>query len=148
MGDTEVTIMNGNGPDIDQDVQTQVHHLVQGEDERVYVVWQTLKEAVHGVKGMACEGSSDLPDVMRLMDVLIHKPVMKASVDPVDQHVSEEEEGQHTDDKLIPATGEASDVIVQLAIPAQLQQEQHDRGDAHPRQCLDRKHDLSIDLVL
>lgn len=29
--------------------------------------------------------------------------MMKASVDPVDQHVSEKEEGQHTNDELKPA---------------------------------------------
>lgn len=148
MGDTKVTIMNGNGPDIDQHVQTQVNHLVQWEEERIYVVRQTLKEAIHGVKSMTCKGRSNLPDVMRLMDVLIHKSVMKAPVDPVDEHVSEKEEGQHTNDELKPATWEASYVIVELAVPAQLQQEQHDRGDAHPRQCPDREHDLSIDLVL
>lgn len=65
--------MNGNGPDIDQDVQTQVNHLVQWEDERVYVVRQTLKEAIHGVKSMTCKRSRDLPDVMRFMDVLREK---------------------------------------------------------------------------
>lgn len=140
--------MDGNCPDIDQDVQTQVNHLVQREDERIDVVRQTLKEAIHGVKSMACKGSGNLPDVMRLMDVLIHKSVMKASVDPVDQHVSEKEEGQHTNNELKPATRKAADVVVQLAVAAQLQQEQHDGGNAHPRQCPHREHDLSIDLVL
>lgn len=65
--------MNGNCPDIDQDVQTQVNHLVQREDERIYVVRQTLKEAIHRVKSMTCKGSSDLPDVMWLMDALQEK---------------------------------------------------------------------------
>lgn len=104
--------MNGNGPDIDQDVQTQVNHLVQWEDERVYVVRQTLKEAVHGVKSMTCKRSRDLPDVMRFMDVLVYKSVMKASVDPVDQHVSEKEEGQYTNDEVKQATWKASYVII------------------------------------
>lgn len=140
--------MNGNCPDIDQDVQAQVNHLVQREDERVDVVRQTLEEAIHGVKSMTCKGSGNLPDVMWLVDVLIHKSMMKASVDPVDQHVSEKEEGQHTNDELKPATREAAYVVVQLAVASQLQQEQHDRGNAHPRQRPDREHDLPIHLVL
>lgn len=140
--------MNGNCPDVDQDVQTQINHLVQWKDERIYVVRQTLKEAIHRVKCMTCKRSRNLPDVMRFMDVLIHKPMMKASVDPVDEHVSEEEEGQYTNDEVKPATWKASYVIIQLAVTPELQQEQCNSGNAYPRQCLDSEHDLSIDLVL
>lgn len=41
--------------------------------------------------------------MMRFVYALIHKSMMKASVNPVDQHVGEEEEGQYANDKAKPA---------------------------------------------
>lgn len=38
-GDPVVTIVNGHGPDIDEDVQSQVEDFVQGEKKGVDVVW-------------------------------------------------------------------------------------------------------------
>lgn len=116
MGDAKIPIMNGNRPDVNQDVQAQINHLVQWKDKRVDVVRQTLKEAIHRVKRVTCEWSGNLPDVMRLMYALIHQSVMKASVNPVDKHVSEKEEGNHTENELNPAIRELSYVIIQLAV--------------------------------
>lgn len=61
---------------------------------------------------MTGKWSRNLPDMMRLMYALIYKSVMKASVNPVDQHVGEKEEGQDTNDELKPAVGKAPYVII------------------------------------
>ena len=51
-----VPVVDGDGPDVDEDVQGQVEHLVEGEEEGVDVVGQPLEEAVYRVEGMAGEG--------------------------------------------------------------------------------------------
>ncbi len=60
-GDTIVTIVDRDGPDVDENVQGQVEHLVEGEEEGVDVVWESLHEAVYWMKGVAGKGSGDLP---------------------------------------------------------------------------------------
>ena len=69
-GDAVVAVVDGDGPDVDEDVEGQVEHLVQGEEEGVDVVGETLHEAVHRVKGVAGKGRGDLPDVVRLVKQL------------------------------------------------------------------------------
>lgn len=65
--DPVVPVMNGDSPYVDKDIEAQVEQLVQGEEERVDVVGQTLKETIHRVESVAGKGSRDLPDVVRLM---------------------------------------------------------------------------------
>lgn len=62
--------MNGDGPDVDEDVQGQVEHLVEGEEEGVDVVRESLQEAVDWMEGVAGEGSGDLPHVVRFVKQL------------------------------------------------------------------------------
>lgn len=63
-GDAIVAVVNGDGPDVDEDVQGQVEHLVEGEEEGVDVVREPLQEAVHRMEGVAGEGGGDLPQVV------------------------------------------------------------------------------------
>lgn len=63
-GDTIVTVVDRDGPDVDENVKGQIEHLVKGEEEGVDVVWESLHEAVHWMKGMAGKGSGDLPQVV------------------------------------------------------------------------------------
>lgn len=65
-----VAVVNGDGPDVDEDVEGQVEHLVQREEERVDVVWQPLHEAVHRVEGVAGKRRCDLPHVVGLVEQL------------------------------------------------------------------------------
>lgn len=56
-----VAIMDGHGLNVDEDVEGQVEHLVQGEEKGVDVVRQAMQEAikwVEGVAGKQCGGSS------------------------------------------------------------------------------------------
>lgn len=68
--DTVVAIMNRDGPDIDGNVETQVGHLVQRKEERVDVIRNTLQKAIHGVESVTCEGCSNLPAMMGLVQML------------------------------------------------------------------------------
>lgn len=69
-GDAVVAVVDGDGPDVDEDVQGQVEQLVEGEEEGVDVVREPLQEAVHWVKGVAGEGGGDLPQVVRFVEQL------------------------------------------------------------------------------
>lgn len=60
-GDAVVAVVDGDGPDVDKNVKTQVEQLVQGEEEGVDVVREALHEAVDRVEGVAGEGRGDLP---------------------------------------------------------------------------------------
>lgn len=69
-GNAVVAVVDGDGPDVDEHIQNQVEHLVEGEEEGVDVVRETLQEAVDRVEGVAGEGSGDLPDVVRFVKQL------------------------------------------------------------------------------
>lgn len=65
-----IAVVDGDGPDVDEDVEAQVGDFVQGEQEGVDVVGQALHEAIHGVEGVAGEGRGDLPQVVGLVEAL------------------------------------------------------------------------------
>lgn len=131
--DPVVTVMNGDGPYVNKHIEAQVENLVQGEEERIDVVGQSLEKAIYGVECVAGERGRDLPDVVRFMELLIaiqgnwngvvmnvnfqmglsHKIstseyylveplVMQESVNPVDAHIGEKEEGEHAKDQSGP----------------------------------------------
>ena len=63
-------VVDGHGPDVDKDVEGQVEHLVQGEEEGVDMVGQARQEAVQRVEGVAGERRGDLQHMMLLVEVL------------------------------------------------------------------------------
>lgn len=69
--DAIVTVVDRDGPDVDEDVECQVEHLVKGEEEWVDVVRESLHEAVDWVEGVAGEGSGDLPQVVGFVKQLL-----------------------------------------------------------------------------
>lgn len=71
VGDAIVTVVDRDGPDVDEDVECQIEHLVKGEEEGVDVVRESLHEAVDWVEGMAGEGSGDLPQVVGFVKQLL-----------------------------------------------------------------------------
>lgn len=74
LGDPIVTVVDGYGPHVDKDVEAQVEHFVEWEQEGVDVVGEALEEAIHGVEGVAGKGSGDLPHVMGFMKMLQIRP--------------------------------------------------------------------------
>lgn len=70
VGHPVVAVVDGDGPDVDEDIECQVEHLVQREEEGVDVVGEPLHEAVHWVEGVAGKGRWDLPHVVGLVEEL------------------------------------------------------------------------------
>lgn len=70
-GNAIVTIVDGDGPDVDEHIEGQVEDLVKGEEEGVDVIWEALQEAVDGMEGVAGEGGRDLPNVVWLVKHLV-----------------------------------------------------------------------------
>lgn len=70
-GDAIVAVVDGDGPDVNENVKSQVEHLVEGEEEGVDVVGQSLQEAVHRMESVAGKGSGDLPDVVWFVKQLL-----------------------------------------------------------------------------
>lgn len=68
--DAVVAIVNGDGPDVDEDVEAQVGDFVQGEEEGVDMVGQALHEAIDGVESMAGKRRRNLPEVVGLVEAL------------------------------------------------------------------------------
>ena len=60
LGHTEIAVMDGDGPDVDGDVEEEVGVLVHGEQEHVDVVRAALQEAVQRVEGVTGEWSGNL----------------------------------------------------------------------------------------
>lgn len=63
-GDTVVGVVDGDGPDVDENIQDQVEHFVEWEKEGVDVVWDSLHEAIYRMKGMTGKRRGDLPYVV------------------------------------------------------------------------------------
>lgn len=131
--DSVVTIVNGYGPYVNKHIKAQVQNLVQGKDERVDVVGQSLKEAVNGVECMAGKRSRDLPDVVGFMEMLIDQFMMQETMNPVDAHVGKKEEGEHAKDESRPTQWRFTDAVVELAVASYFKEEQCNCRNADPR---------------
>lgn len=146
--DPVVTIMNGDGPYVNKHIEAQVEYLVQGEEERVDVVGYSLKKAIYRVECVAGERSRDLPEVVRFMETLIDQFVMQESVNPVDAHIGEKEEGEHAKDQSWPTQWRFTNIVVELAVASYFSKEQCHCGNADPRQRRQSKLYFTSHLVL
>lgn len=62
-----LSIMNENGPDVDEDEQRNVRELLKREQEWEEVVWYRLSKTVEGMESMGCVRGRHDPFVMRLV---------------------------------------------------------------------------------
>ena len=63
-----LTVVNGDSPDVDKDIEQQVGELVHGEEEYVDVVRRALSKAVQRVEGVRGERRGHLPFVVVLWE--------------------------------------------------------------------------------
>lgn len=87
-----LTVVDHDGPDVDEGEEGHVGEFLQGEEEGEEVVGQRLREAVERVEGVRGVGCGNDPFVVRLVEGLVQAGVVQAAVDPVDEEVGEEEE--------------------------------------------------------
>lgn len=97
IGNTEITIVNGHGPDVDNEVESQIEVFVEWEEECVYVIRGALQETINRMEGKAGIRRWHLPLVMWLVDVFVDERYVQPAMDPVDQQVCEQYE--HYDGK-------------------------------------------------
>lgn len=87
-----LTIMDDHSPDIDKDEKRDVCELLEWEQERKYVIWKTLCEAIQRMKSVRCERRGHDPFVMGLVQRLVNTLVVQTAMDPVNTGVCEEDE--------------------------------------------------------
>lgn len=97
------TVVDHDGPDVDEHEKSNVGELLQREDEGEDVVRQRLSVAVERVESVRGERRGHDPLVVRLVQLLVNHGVVQAAVNPVDEEVGEaDEEGEL--EKQVPAT--------------------------------------------
>mmetsp|Transcript_21602 Transcript_21602/g.53776 ORF Transcript_21602/g.53776 Transcript_21602/m.53776 type:complete len:216 (+) Transcript_21602:505-1152(+) len=140
VGHREVAVMDGDGPHVDCDKHAHPQHLVHREDEDGDVVGKALDEPVEWVEGVRGKGAGDLPLVVRLVDVLVEHGQMKPAVEPVDEAVSEHEEGEDGEDEV--GQPEVAHVIVQARVSLELP----DGDDRHQQRHLRDRAERQLQL--
>ena len=94
--DAIVAVVNGNGPHVHENEQTQVGDFVQREDERVDVIGYALQEAVDGMEGVAGERGGHLPAMVLLVEARVDATMVEQTVNPVDARIGENDERDDT----------------------------------------------------
>jgi len=110
------TIVNANGPEVDKRKQEQVQEFVHREHEHENVVWSRLQESVHWVKRVTSERSGDDPFVVKLVNRSIQDRVVKITVNPINERVSEYQVKDHLQASAEPIDGCNRQLIVELAV--------------------------------
>ena len=78
------TLTNEDSPEVDKDEEGNICELLERKNEWEDVVWYTLREAIHGVEGMAGVRCGHNPLVMRFVQRLVNHGMMQTPVNPVD----------------------------------------------------------------
>ena len=69
-------LTNEDGPEVDEGEEGNICELLEREDEGKEVIWYTLREAIHGVEGVAGVRCRHNPLVMRLVQGPINSGMM------------------------------------------------------------------------
>lgn len=94
------TIVNHNGPNLDESEESDIGKLLEWEEENEEVVWHTLRitvERVESVRGVRCWHD---PLVVRLVKTSVKDRVVQSAVNPVDAEIGEHEE--HRELQVVP----------------------------------------------
>lgn len=86
------TIVNHDGPEVDESKENNIGKLLQREDKWENMVRDTLRPAIKWVESMRCVRTWHDPLVVGLMQGLIDKRMVKTTVNPVDEKVGKANE--------------------------------------------------------
>lgn len=111
------------------------------------MIRQALRVAVKRVEGVAGKGRGHDPLVVRLVEVLIHPGVVKATVNPVDAKVGEEEEEGDLE-PVPPRPGGFVERVVEEAVTPDLGDEEGGGAEGHDGHGFVGLLDFEPDLVL
>lgn len=143
----EFSVVNQDGPHVDEDEQPNISDLLKREDEWEDVVWDRLGESIKRVESVGRKWSRHNPLMMWLMQRLVNQWVVQTAVNEVDEEVGEEQE-QWELEPLVPGAWSLGCSVVQLRISLKLSCEadrSQERHQWHGRVCLNH---LELDLVL
>lgn len=96
-----LAIMDENSPEVDEAKKKDIGHFLQREEEGENVVWNTLGPAVQGVESVGGERARHDPFVVRLVEGFVDSRMVKATMDPVDEEIGEEDEEWELQDAVI-----------------------------------------------
>lgn len=142
-----LAVVDHDGPEVDKDEEEDVGHLLQREDEGEDVVGNGLGKAVDRVEGVAGKGRGHDPFVVRFVQRLVDGRVVQAAVNPVDEEVGEDDEERELQE-IVPQAGAVGGDVVELAVAADLEQEERRRQQGDEGHGLVGVDNLEPDLVL
>lgn len=87
-----LSIVDEDGPDVDEDEKRNVRELLEREQEWKEVVWYGLSKSVEGVESVGCVRGGHDPFVMGLVQSLVYRRVVQTPVNPVNEEVGEQDE--------------------------------------------------------
>lgn len=96
--------------------------LLQREDKGIDMIWYALRETVNGVESMACKRRRHDPLVVRLVQCLVYRRVVEASVDPVDEHIRKGNE-QGELEEVVPQSGAVGSGVIHFGVAANFEEE-------------------------
>jgi hypothetical protein len=141
------TIVNQDGPNVDEDEEGDRGDLGQGKEEGEHVVWQALSVTIQWMESVRCERGRHDPLVVRLVDVLVDARVVQATVDPVDEGV-----GEHQEERelciVIPSSRALLSCVVELRVAAHFSEEPGNGEYCHDGESGVGLLHLELDLVL
>lgn len=129
-----VSVVDQNGPDLDQNEHDQVQVSLHRADEDKDVVGQRLNKAVGRVESQSSKGSRYNPLVVRLVNVLVDARVVLQTVNPVNGDIVESHVQHSRKDHEAPAI--FVDIGVQQAVTPHLGEENgqgHEVDEWHSR---------------
>lgn len=109
------TVVNHDCPEIDKDKQYNVGPLLEREDERKYVVRNTLSPTIHGMEGVRCIRRRHDPFVVRLVQSFVDQRMVKTSMNPIDTEVGKEEEKRELQNTIV-GEGLLGESVVHFAV--------------------------------
>ena len=139
--------MDEDCPDIDENEQRNIGHLVEREDEGEDMVRYALGPTVDWMESMTGERCRHDPFVVWLVESLVNVWMVETSVDPVDEEVREENEEWELDE-IVEVERRIVERVVHLCIASNFGGEEGCSEECHAR---DRHHsllDLKLDLIL
>lgn len=127
-----VALTNEDSPEINEGEECHICELLEREDEGEKVVRYALREAIHGVEGVAGVRGRHYPFVVRFVQRLVDFGVMQAPMDPVDKQIREENE-QWELKKVVESEWSVGRSVVEFCITANLKQEEGRGQNCHER---------------
>lgn len=125
-----LAIMNEDSPEVDEGKEEDIGHFLQGEEEGEHMVWHTLGPAVQGVESVGGVRARHDPFVMRLVEGFVDARVVKATVDPVDEEIGEEDEEGELQDAVI-REGLLGNGVIELGVAPDFQNKERRSQQGH-----------------